>query len=235
MIARLLLVAAASGIVFPACAADRNYSVTEFDQVDVSGPYRVIVETGRAPSARASGDQASLDRVIVEVRSRRLVVSASKTAWGERAFLKQGPVIVRVSTLGLKRVQLTGSGSLEIDRIRAPRLFVSQAGSGAIKIAEIDAEQLDLVTQGSGLVVIGGRNLTGRISNNGSGRIDGLELVVTNVDVRSNSAGETSVTAQRSAKVVATSAGGVTIGGSPACTVTHLGAGEVQCGAASRQ
>lgn len=230
MIARALLVAAAAGLASPADAADRSYSVTEFDQVDINGPYTVIVETGRPPSARATGDQVSLDRLRVEVRSRRLVISGSATSWGERSFLKAGPVVIRVSTLGLRRAHLGGSGSLDINRVRAARLSVSQSGSGQIRIGRIDTDQLDVVAEGSGRVTLAGTNLTGRITNNGSGRIDAAALTITNADIRAQSAGETSLTAVRSAKIVATGAGNVTVGGTPACTVTQLGAGIVRCG-----
>jgi hypothetical protein len=228
VIARALLVAVA--LASPAGAADRSYSVTDFDQIDINGPYQVIVETGRPPSARATADQASLDRLLVEVRSRRLVITASTGGWGERGFLKSGPTVIRVSTQGLKRAHLGGSGSLDINRVQAARLFVSQSGSGQIRIGRIDTDQLDVVAEGSGLVTLAGKNLTGRITNNGAGRIDAAALTITNADIRAQSAGETSLTALRSAKIVATGSGNVTVGGTPACTVTQLGAGLVRCG-----
>lgn len=231
MIARVLLVIGSAGFTIPALAADRSYSVTEFDQIDINGPYRVVVETGLSPSAKASGDQAAIDRLIVEVRSRRLVINGSKNGWGERSAVKPGPVTIRVSTLGLKRLYLGGSGSLEVDRVRGARLFISQNGSGQIRIGQVTTDQLDVVAQGSGQVTLGGKALTGRITSNGTGRIDALGLTVTNADIRASSAGETSVTAGRSAKIVATGAGGVTVGGTPACTVSQLGAGIVMCGA----
>ncbi|HMC91878.1 MAG TPA: DUF2807 domain-containing protein, partial [Allosphingosinicella sp.] len=59
----LLLTAAA-----PAAAAERSYPVTDFDRIQVEGPYEVTLVTGGASTARGSGSQAALERVTVEVQ-----------------------------------------------------------------------------------------------------------------------------------------------------------------------
>jgi hypothetical protein len=52
----------------PAHAAERGYSVTDFDRIRIDGPYRVTLTTGRSPGARAVGAQAAIEGVAVEVQ-----------------------------------------------------------------------------------------------------------------------------------------------------------------------
>jgi hypothetical protein len=74
----LSLVAAAAALSAPALAADRNYSVTSFDRIRVDGPYRVVLTTGVAPFARASGPAAAIDSVSIEVQGRTLIVRRNR-------------------------------------------------------------------------------------------------------------------------------------------------------------
>ena len=60
----------------PVSAAERGYTISDFDRIDVSGPFVVQVETGKGPSARATGESAALDRLSVELRGRTLRIGA---------------------------------------------------------------------------------------------------------------------------------------------------------------
>ena len=86
-----LLAAVAVALANPASAATRNFGITDFTKVRVSGPYRVTVSTGVAPFARASGSASAIDRVAVEVRGDTLVVQ-SNPSWGGYPGSDPGPV-----------------------------------------------------------------------------------------------------------------------------------------------
>src|SRR6478735_7895 len=85
------------GLVAPADAATRNFGITSFTKIRVSGPYKVSVATGIAPFARATGSAAAIDRVAVEVRGDTLVVQ-SNPSWGGYPGTDPGPVEVSVGT-----------------------------------------------------------------------------------------------------------------------------------------
>ena len=53
-----LFAATILAIAAPAHAADRNFGVTSFTKIRISGPYRVSLATGVAPFAKASGSPA---------------------------------------------------------------------------------------------------------------------------------------------------------------------------------
>src|SRR3954465_1955251 len=88
----LLLTAAA-----PAAAAERNYPVTDFDRIQVEGPYEVTLVTGGASAARGIGSDAALEGVTVEVQSGLLRIHPNRSAWGGYPGDKAGPVKIAVS------------------------------------------------------------------------------------------------------------------------------------------
>ena len=92
----------------PADAATRNFGVTSFTKIRVSGPYKVSVATGVAPFARATGSSAAIDRVAIEVRGDTLVVQ-SNPSWGGYPGSDPGPVEVTLGTHELGSASLIGT------------------------------------------------------------------------------------------------------------------------------
>src|SRR5690349_20556352 len=66
----------------PAAAAERHYSITDFDRVQVDGPYRVTLATGRSSAARAEGSTEALDHVSIDVQGGILRIRRNRSAWG---------------------------------------------------------------------------------------------------------------------------------------------------------
>src|SRR5690349_16146626 len=66
-----IVVACSSG---SAVAATRNYGLTSFDRIQVTGPFDVHVHVGGSPSARATGPQEAIDRLSVEQHGNQLVI-----------------------------------------------------------------------------------------------------------------------------------------------------------------
>src|ERR1041385_399973 len=55
---------------------ERDFEVGDFELLEVTGPFEVEVETGGAPSARASGPQWALDNLRVDQDGDRLFISS---------------------------------------------------------------------------------------------------------------------------------------------------------------
>jgi hypothetical protein len=228
MFALLALLALAS----PAAAAERRFMVTDFDRVQVEGPFEVILTTGRPSSAVASGSPQALDRVSIDVQGRTLRVRPNRSAWGGYpGQVAGGTVRILVSTRDLAAAAVAGAGSLAIDRAGGLRLALNVTGSGRITLAAVQADQLILGLTGSGRITLAGKAKTLRASIQGTGDLDGASFRADDADIVTDTAGMVAFTAVRSAKVRANGIGAVEIGGSPACTVTGLGGGNVRCGA----
>jgi hypothetical protein len=214
-----------------AIAADRGYSVTDFDRISVEGAYDVQVRVGPAAAAQAHGPQNGIDRLEVVVNDGTLIIRTSRTAWGGwPGEASEGKVAVAVTTPKLRALALAGSGSATVDHIRAPDVQLAVSGSGGIGVGAIEAETTSLAIAGSGGLKLAGTSKQARVSLQGSGDIDALGFSVQDATVTVAGSGDLRMAASRSAKVTSAGSGDITIDGTASCTVSRVGSGEVHCG-----
>lgn len=222
-----LLLALAAG---PAFAAERHYTLTDFDRVQVEGPFQVALKTGGSSSAMALGSADALDRVAIDVQGRTLRIRQNRSAWGGYPGEKTGPITIQLTTRDLRGASVNGSGTLAIDRARGMRLDLALSGSGRLGLASAEADLLAIALQGSGTVSIGGKAKSLRASIQGSGNLDAAGLAAEDADVAADTAGRIEVGVRRAATVTSTGQGDTRIIGSSSCTVRQTGAGQVFCG-----
>jgi hypothetical protein len=236
MIRRLLPAVLLLGSL-PATAATptRGYTVIGFDKIRVDGPFDVTVRTGLAPSARATGSTAALDRISIATQGSTLVIKPDNTAWGGYPGGAIGKVSVAVTMAGLSSAVLAGSGRLAIDRAKGQALELGLGGGGAITIGQVAVDRLNLTLTGAGNVTLAGRADQARLLLRGAGNLAAEALTVRQADIVSAGAGTVVLTASETAKVTSAGTGDVTILGKAKCTVEATGAGNVTCGQARPQ
>lgn len=223
-------VLALSAAAAPAAAAERRYSVTDFDRVQVDGPYEVTLATGASSQASVSGDQAAIDRVSLDVQGRTLRIRPSASAWGAARNAPAGPVRFTLSTRALRGASVTGAGSLSVDRAGGLRLDFTVSGSGSLVVGSVDADNLSLGVVGAGEMRIGGKAKIVRATAAGSGELDASGLVAEDLELSTGTSGRVTIAARRKARVSALGRGSVVVSGSPSCNVTGPAAGQVRCG-----
>jgi hypothetical protein len=227
----ILLTCAAAAAASPASAAEQRYSLTDFDRIQVEGPYQVVLTTGIPTSGRATGPRDAIDRVVVEVQGRTLRVHANRSAWGGYPGAASGIARIELSTRDLGTAGVSGSGSLAIDKVRGARLDLALAGTGRLTVGQVDVDSLVVTMLGSGQIALAGRARQIRATVQGNGDLKAAALTVQDADVTAATSGAIALAASRSAKVVATGSGEVTIAGAPACTVQNRSGAPVRCGA----
>lgn len=227
---RILPLAFVALLATPAAAAERRYSVTDFDRIQVEGPFWVTLTTGKGASAIASGDPQAIERVSVEVQSRLLKIRPNRSAWGGYPGEDAGAVSLTVTTPALRGATLIGSGTLNIDKAKAMKFDAALSGSGRIGIGSVEADMLNLGLVGGGTLALGGTAKSVRATISGSGDLEATGLRSEDAEISADTSGRIALTVRRAAKVTTTGAGEVTIGGTPACTVANRGVGIVRCG-----
>jgi len=204
--ALLLTVALAA----PAAGATRNFGITSFDRIRVDGPYKVVLKVGVAPFASATGSQAALDEVAVEVQGRTLVVHPSRSSWGGFPGENKGPVEIRIGTHELTQAWLNGSGSLQIDRIRGLTFDLSVQGSGAVGIGQAEVDQLRVSVGGTAAAILAGKAGKASVTVRGMSSFDGSRLA----------SRDAAITADGPATIKADVANSATIEGYGPATIT---------------
>ncbi len=213
-----------------AYAAERNFTVTDFDRIEVDGAFDVSVETGKSPSVRASGSTTAVDQLLVEIRARTLRIRPARTNWGGWPGEKPAAPSIKVTVPALKDAFLRGSGTLSLSKMRAATVRIFQTGGGQVTVGAIQTDQIIVSQTGSGLVTLSGKALIGKVTTDGAGRIAAEQLSIGDLTLQTASAGAISLMAVRSAKIVSNGSGEVIVLGNPACTVSAVGPGQVHCG-----
>lgn len=211
-------------------AAERGYSVTDFDRVRIDGPYKVTIATGRSPSGRAIGSQAGIDGVSVDLQGRTLIVRRNSQTWGGYPGKSAGPVEVRLTTHGLRAATLNGAGSLAIDTIKGQTIDLTVSGSGLLKVGAVAADRLNVTVVGNGRAEVAGKAAIAQLGVRGTGAIDAETLIAKDARIVADGPGDITVAATATASVVSNGAGNITVLGSPTCTIKASGSGEVVCG-----
>lgn len=213
-----------------AAAAERTYSVTDFDRVQVDGPYEVVLTTGGASGARATGSPRALDAVTVEVSGSTLRIHPNRSAWGGYPGEPVETASIRLTTRELKAATLLGAGSLAIDRAGGLRTDLSLAGSGRLSVGAVQADQLVVALLGAGRISLAGSARQLRASVQGSGDLDAAALKVEDAQVDAQTSGTIAFEARRAVTLTANGPGDVAITGNAACTVKAAGSGRIRCG-----
>lgn len=208
----------------------RRYTVTDFDRVQVEGPFEVVLQTGKAPSARAIGSRAAIERVSITVEGRTLKVRPDSSGWGGYPGEGQGPVAIALSGHRLRAASVTGSGSLAIDHAKAMRLDLALSGSGRLSLAKLEADSLVIGQIGAGRMILGGHAKELKATVQGSGDFDGRALSVDGAQLRADTSGTVALVANRTAAIVSSGTGETEVAGQASCTVKALGSGRVRCG-----
>ena len=152
-----LALAAALLAATPALAAELNVPVSGFDRIALGGSPDVTVTTGRAVSVHASGDQKALDRLDIRVEGGVLKVGNKPGSWDWAKWGSLGKVRIAVTVPMVRGLDLGGSGTISVDRVRVPAFSADIGGSGNISIAALDTQSAKFSVAGSGNVDAAGR------------------------------------------------------------------------------
>ena len=223
----LPLLALAAVLAAPAAAATRNFGVSGFDRVRVDGPFKVTLSTGIAPFARASGPQAALDRVAVDVQGRTLVVRPARSSWGGYPGEAQGPVEIVIGTHELGSAWVNGAGSLTIDKVRGLSFDLSVQGPGLIGIQQADVDQLRIAIAGTGSVSLAGKAGKMTAIVRGVSSLDATGLVAKDAKIGAEGPATIKATVTNEAVVDGSGVATITLAGSPSCTAKLTGSASV--------
>jgi len=211
----------------PLLAAQRNYTVTDFTRVRVEGPFAVTLASKVAPFARAVGSQRALDRVLVRVEGRTLVIRVDRSAWGGQPDEQAGPVTISVGTHDLEQATLSGSGSLAIDRVRGLNFVLSSYGSGAASIGEVAVDRLRIAVDGSGSTRVTGTTKQFDATLNGPGLIDAAGLTAKDATLSATGPASLRAHVTNAAKLTATGTATIKLDGGAACVQKVTGSAVV--------
>lgn len=204
----------------------RDFQVGQFETVSLAGSHNVIVTVGGAPSVRAEGDTAVLERLDIRVEGGELRIGT------QRGFSFRGPgrVTIHVTTPSLRGAEIAGSGDMQVSALQTQRFEGEIAGSGNLILQQLRAEAAEFEIAGSGNVRAAGQVRDAKVEVMGSGNADLSGLQAQDADVSIAGSGDARMHASGAARVSIMGSGNVTVAGGARCNVSKMGSGDVRCG-----
>jgi hypothetical protein len=134
-----------------------------------------------------------------------------------------------VQAKGVDHLTLGGSGSIDADALRGPKVNIDLGGSGSINVRGVDSEALSVVLGGSGDLKVGaGTTKKLSLSIAGSGNVDLGKLQSTDASVNIAGSGEATISVRDNLNVTIAGSGDVNYYGDPRVSKTSLGSGSAK-------
>lgn len=208
----------------------RDFQVGAFEKISLTGSPNVVVTVGGAPSVRAEGDSALIEKLEIKVENGILRIGYKKGNWSFGRRENRGPVTVHVSAPSLAGAEVAGSGDMKIDKVEGGDFAGEIAGSGEIRLASLRARNASFAIAGSGGVTAAGTAEAADFSIAGSGDVRAGGLQVKRAKVSIAGSGNVETKATESANIDIMGSGDVLVTGGAKCSVNKMGSGDVRCG-----
>ena len=127
----VLLVVAGTQLLIAQTSQKRE--VSAFTEISLRIGANVHLKQGETQSVEVKGKETTLEKLIIEVKDRKLVIRYPNEAWFRK--WSPGPVDVYVTMPQIDGLAITGSGSIVSDgKIESRILDMTVSGSGDIKL-----------------------------------------------------------------------------------------------------
>ena len=215
----------------PGPVTSRNFTVGNFTEVEVAGPFDVDVRTGANPSVSARGNQALLDKLEVEVKGDKLLIrTKNEHHWFGGWHNSRGSADLAITVPSLRAATLAGSGDLVVDKVAGDSFEGQIAGSGNLRLGSVAVQDLKIGIAGAGDANVGtGQARSAKYEIAGSGDVDAAGIRSEDVKVSIAGSGGVKAVASGSANVDIVGSGDVEVTGGAKCKVKKAGSGNVRC------
>lgn len=228
--AALLFVAMAFGAQ-PASAVERKLLVASFENIQIIGDINVAVQTGKSPSAIASGDKRVLESLKLERVGMTLRVRLQDIVNNNKGVPITLPLQLTLTTQAIKDVTLSGNGTLKISQVKQPtasRILV--AGNGSVSIGNLIADQFTANINGNGKIEISsGVTRDARVTIDGAGSFEGAGVKMRKFRLEHIGNAVSTATVEEGTDIYNRGSGNITIGGKGTCFIKLAGAAAINC------
>ena len=206
----------------------RELPLGPFDQLKVSGPFKVAVLVSEQPARlRIAGPSAQLADTIASVEGGILTIRFREGAsW---SWNPGDGVNIVVSTPDLASVSLEGAADVEVNGVRRDMFSASTEGSGSVTVRRLAAGNVQLATSGAGGITVDGRARDGTYVVGGAGSIDAKRLRVQTATIAIGAAGSAYADVSRTANISVSGHGRVEIVGGATCITQPANSRQVEC------
>jgi hypothetical protein len=197
--------------------------VRGFERVALTGSGDLILTQGERESLTVQTDANVMQYVVTEVSGGTLTLG---TEIG--TSISPTRLTFTLTVVDLDGITVSGSGSAEVERLRADVLEVKVSGSGDARIDTLEAREVRVQVTGSGSVELAGQVGEQTVKLSGSGKYAGGDLRSETASVTTSGSGDATVWVTESLDARATGSGSVRYYGRPQTSFSGSGSGDLK-------
>ncbi|MBN8506241.1 MAG: DUF2807 domain-containing protein [Burkholderiales bacterium] len=198
-------------------------AVGTFRAVRVDGPVDVRLVQAGSESLSVRADDNLEPHVTTAVEGDTLVVGIKPGS----SFSTKNELRVLVDFKQLQRLQVRGSGDVQLDRMKGDRLELELSGSGDVDIGLLEAKELQARLSGSGDLALAGQADQQDWELSGSGDVSAASLSGQRARARLTGSGDLRLGVTQELDVRLSGSGDLTYSGRPAVKSQVSGSGEI--------
>lgn len=217
--------ASADVVVGNGTVASESRSTAEFNSIALSGGMSLKLKQGSPALVAVHGDANLLPLIETVVENGQTLQLRWKRGTSVRT---QSPTWIEVVAPQVHAVASAGSGDIDIDTMKVPRLALSIRGSGNVRAKGLNSEELSIGTAGSSDFKLAGRATRLAINLSGSGTVEAGDLRADDVTVGIAGSGDATVFAAQKLVASIAGSGNVLYSGEPSVQRSIAGSGSVR-------
>ena len=210
---------------------ERKLLVASFENIQVIGDITVTVQTGKSPSAIASGDKRMLESLKLERVGTTLRVRLQDIVNNNQGVPITAPLRVALTTQEIRDMSLSGNGMLTVSAVKQQGLArMLVAGNGSITVGALIADQFTATINGNGKIDLGGGAVRdARVTIDGSGGFDGAKAQMRQLRLEHIGNAVSTATVEGATDIYNRGSGNITIGGNGSCFIKEAGQAAINC------
>jgi Putative auto-transporter adhesin, head GIN domain len=197
----------------------------EFQAIQLSGSLDLELRQGSPAAVVVHGDANLLPLIETAVDADKVLQLRWQRGVSVRTQLRAW---VQVTAPQLHALGSSGSGRIQIDTMKGPRLALSIHGSSDLRAKNLNVDELSLSIAGSGDASLAGRSSRLTVDVSGSGNVDAGELESNDATVGIAGSGDVTVHADRKLTASIAGSGDVRYSGNAAVQRAVAGSGSVR-------
>lgn len=212
-------------------AERKTFDVHGFDAVELRWVGDLYVTQGQGESLAVEGDPELIQKLNVRVDSGALWLEVGQD-WLDRLveglrLLGRKSLTYYVGVETLRRLAVSGSGTVRCERLHTDELTLALNGRGNVHIDDLEARSLRVKIAGRGEIDLRGRVDEARLDIAGSGEVELPRLALKRADIHISGHGESELSVSDELEVSISGYGRVRYHGDPHVKQSIAGAGSV--------
>lgn len=174
--------------------SNQEFNFTDFNSIDVSGPFNVVIEQNETHSVKIDADNKTLSKLRVEQDGKTVKINVRS---GKR--LVSSAIDIYISSPEFVSLEASGSSSYksknEINTVKKLKIDLSGASKVDLKI---NATDLEIESSGASKISLSGTVKNLSVDGSGSSKLNCFDLIADHVKVDISGAGKAEVNANKS-------------------------------------